>query len=87
LTATFTLDEVISDPTVVYLKVMNPDGSIDSYEYYAGHTADIQHPSTGVYYKEITSDQSGEWHYEWRGTGNVVAADEDYYIIEHSKFS
>ena len=83
LTATFTIADVPTDPTYITLKVLDPTGYITTYTYALG---EITKSSTGIYYREILSNASGEWHYEWIGTGSVLAADEDYYIIEHSKF-
>jgi hypothetical protein len=74
---------VSTDPTDIQLKVMNPAGLVEIYSYGMG---EITRSSAGVYYKEILSATCGDWWYEWIGTGTVVAADEDSYIIEHSKF-
>jgi hypothetical protein len=81
--AEFTTDGEPADPSAVTLKIITPAGVVTTYTY----PADITKESTGVYYKEIPSDQSGDWHYKWTGTGAVPASDEDYYLIEHSKFS
>ncbi len=80
--ATFSLEGVETDPTSVILKIMNPNGDINSYD-----AGDLVHPSDGYYYKEILSDIVGDWWYEFTGTGAVNAAEENHYIISHSKFN
>lgn len=84
VTATFKLGGVAADPTAVELHILKPDGT--EVTYYYPVPSEITKSSTGIYYKEIYSDQVGDWHYEFIGTGAVVAADENHYIIEHSKF-
>lgn len=79
----FYLDGVLTDPTTISVKVLDPTGTETTYTYPGG----LSKSGTGSYYKEISSNEDGEYHYLWLGTGTVEAADENYYIIDHSKFS
>ncbi len=72
----------VIDPTTVSLEVKKPSGSTDSYSY----PATINRTSTGVYYKEITRDESGDWHYRWEATGTGQAAKEHQFMVEPSNF-
>lgn len=70
-TATFTVDDVATDPTTVTLTVRSPDGTSTDYTYGA---AQITKDSTGVYYKDISLTQRGVWSFRFVGTGACAAA-------------
>jgi hypothetical protein len=69
--ATFSVDEVDTDPSTIALAVTDPSGNVDNYTY-AGGT--VTKEATGIYKKAITVDESGEWVYTWTGAGSVIAA-------------
>ena len=69
--ATFTVDDVNTDPTTISLAVTDPSGNVANYTY-AGGT--VTKDSTGVYSKGIVVDEAGEWVYTFTGTGTVVAS-------------
>jgi hypothetical protein len=74
---------VNTDPTAVILKVKDPSGNIATYTY---ALSEITKSATGVYYKDISIDEDGEWHYNFTGTGTVETADETSFEVEHSEF-
>jgi hypothetical protein len=82
-TATFKVGGVLTDPTTVTLKVMDPTETVSTYTY---ALAQVTKLSTGVYYKDVASSTVGIWRTEWVGTGACVAVEEDYYEIEHCNF-
>lgn len=72
-------DANYSDPTTVRLKTRDPSGTITTYTYPTD--IEIVKTSTGIYYAQITLDESGKWHYRWEGSGGAgagVAAGEIY---------
>ena len=83
LSATFSVSGVNSDPTAVVLKVKDPSSNIATYTY---ALAEITKSATGIYYKDISIDESGEWYYRFEGTGAVEAADESRFIGDESEF-
>jgi hypothetical protein len=83
LTATFTALGVNTDPTTVTLKVKDPSGVITPYTY---ALAQIIRSAAGIYYKDISIDEAGDWYYNFTGTGTVEAADETFLSAEESQF-
>lgn len=83
LTAKFTVGGVLTDPTAVICEVKDPSGNVDSYSL-AGGT--LTRSSLGLYYKDISIDESGDWFYRWEGTGAMEAAEETNFIVEVSEF-
>jgi len=81
LRSVFTIDGSIADPTDVTLEVKRPPGTVDNYA-----TIDLVKQSTGIYYKDITLDDTGIWYYRFYGTGTVIAADEDSFIVQRTEF-
>lgn len=72
LTGTFRdSDNALADPTEVTLQVRNPAGTVASYLY---SLAEVTRDSLGVYSKAVTLDSSGVWHYRFKGTGALIAA-------------
>lgn len=66
LSNTFTVSEVATDPTTVALTLTSPTGTATTYTYAA---AEITKDSTGVYHRDVTCSEAGEWVYRWVGTG------------------
>lgn len=78
ITGTFTVASTATDPTTITLKVKDPSGNVDTYTY---ALSQVTKSSTGVYYKDISLDEAGYWHYQWTGTGTVESVDEDYLVV------
>lgn len=84
LTGTFTdSNGTAADPTTVTLEVKDPSGNEATYTY---ALSQITKSSTGIYYKDVTTDEGGTWYYRWLGSGTVASADEGYFYVEDSKF-
>lgn len=83
LTATFTVGGAVTDPTTIELKVKDPAGTITTYTF---ALAQVIRSSAGVYYYDVTPDQSGTWYYHWKGTGTAQAAAEHEFQVKVSKF-
>lgn len=84
ITGTFTLADTNTDPTAVTLKVKDPSGSIDTYTY-AGSS--VTRSAAGVYYKDISLDEAGDWYYRWIGTGTVETAEEERFAVRKSRIT
>lgn len=65
------------DPTTVTWRVRKPDGNELTYVY--GVAAQVTKTGTGIYVGKITVDQAGLFASNWKGTGAVIAADEDHF--------
>lgn len=77
-------DGALTDPTDVTFKVRQPDGTETSYTTADGVTND----SVGVWSFPMPNplDAEGRWYWRAVGTGAVVAADEDHFIVDGSAF-
>lgn len=69
LTNTFTVAGTPTDPTTITLTLTTPAGVATSYTF-AGGT--VTKDGTGVYHKDVTCDQAGEWTFQWVGTGTAA---------------
>lgn len=74
-----------ADPTGVTLKVIEPDGTQTSYVY--GTDAEVIKASTGNYYADIAADAAGGWHYQWAGSGAVVAVQPGQFAVQPTAFT
>lgn len=84
LKATFTVDDVVTDPTTVTFKLKDPDGLITTYVY--GVNAEVVKVSTGIYYIDVTVSKALTWFYRIVGTGAVIAATEGTFVGLQSQF-
>lgn len=82
LSALFTVDNVLSDPSQVILFIQKPDKSEHFYYYTSGS---ISRLVTGSYYYDLLASDDGPWYYRWEGEG-IVAADEAQFIVKRSEF-
>lgn len=69
LTNTFSVNGAATDPTTVSLAVTTPSGVTTTYTY-AGAT--ITKTGTGVYAKDITCSEAGDYVAVWTGTGTAA---------------
>lgn len=80
LRATFTnpADGTPVDPDTVTLTVKKPDATMSN--------PSVENPSVGVYVTTVTPDidEFGRWWYRWRGTGQIQAAQERYFVVRRS---
>lgn len=80
LSCTFAVGGAATDPTTVTLIVKDPSGTSDTYTY---ALSQVTKSGTGAYYKDVTLDEAGPWHYHWYGTGACGAADQDTMICNN----
>ena len=74
MSATFELENVLTDPTVVSLKLTPPPGS-------SSYLSPVVKDSTGKYHYDYTPATTGSYKYRYYGTGTVVAeADAVFYV-------
>lgn len=79
----FDVDEVLTDPTTITLKIEDPSGNEATYTY-AG--ASVSKHSTGLYYKDFVPDEAGAWKYRWESTGTPQTAIELTFTVQTSVF-
>lgn len=77
ITGTFKIDDVVQDPTAVFLQIRDPSGNIDTLSF---ADDEITKVSTGVYSYNLTLDEAGDWFVKFIGTGNVISATKDTLI-------
>jgi hypothetical protein len=66
------LDGVLTDPELVTLQVIDPDGNGFSYNTEEGS---VSQSSTGVFYHNVTFNLSGTWRWRYEVFGDVQGAD------------
>jgi len=73
-------DEVVHDPTVVSVTVLDPANSETTYVY--GTNDEVVKLSVGIYYIEVSAtEQAGEWHLRWFSTGTGKASQPSSFLI------
>lgn len=70
---------VATDPTVVKVSVVRPDGQRQSYTY--GTDSVVVKDSTGNYHIDVDGSVPGTWTYRWFSTGTGQAADDKTLIV------
>lgn len=78
LSSAFTQDDAPIDPTTVSLKVMNADGTSNTYTYAAGQ---LVKDSSGVYHYDIAPAARGTYRYRFFSTGIGTAAEEKWFQV------
>jgi hypothetical protein len=73
LTGTFTISGSGTNPTTATLTVTDPSEVVT--------TPAVGTGTDGVYLADIIIDEPGAWHYQWKGTGAVVAATEGHFFV------
>lgn len=77
-------DGALSDPTVVRLKVLAPDGTQNTYVYLTD--SEVTKASTGVYHGAILLNAGGQWEYQWESDGTPDAAHKRTIEVEAAIF-
>ena len=67
------------DPTAVFCAYKDPSDNLSTLEY--GVDAALQKDGTGIYYVDISADESGTWYYRFYSTGTGQAAGEQTFEI------
>jgi hypothetical protein len=80
ITTTFTVDGEPTSPTTVVAFVLKPDGTEDELT--------PAEASEGVYVTTLpVLDADGVWSWRVKGTAGVIAADEDTFRVDRSRFA
>ena len=72
------------DPTTIVLRVTDPSGVETDYTY---GPSNIIRVGTGNYSMALEVLLNGPWTYRWEGTGAVVAANENRFLVQESAFT
>jgi hypothetical protein len=73
------------DPTNVFFKQKDPEGTVTTYEY--GTDSELVKDSTGNYHVDVDADQAGIWYYRFEATGTGKGADEQTFTVARSQFA
>lgn len=80
------IDEVLTDPTSVTFKVLEP-GADSPTEYVYGTDLELIREGDGQYYLDIRAVTPGKWVYECSGDGTVTAKGESSFSIRQSNLN
>jgi hypothetical protein len=78
-TVNFKVSSVLTDPTTVTCKVMDPGKNVVTYVY--GTDAALVKDSTGIYHVDVTTDEKKQWNFRFEGTGTCVAVEESEFGV------
>lgn len=83
--ATFLSTDAVTpaDPSTMMFLVKSPLGSVATYAFGAAG-ASVTRAGVGAYFKDITVDSVGSWHYRAHGTGGVQANEEWTLVVDRS---
>jgi hypothetical protein len=81
VSAEFTVTGTLTDPDVVELYLRKPDGTILNYYLVSGT---VSQEATGKFFRDVFVDASGQWWYEFFGSGTVGADKEHLFKAERS---
>ena len=69
------------DPSSVNCRVLDPTGAEKHYT-----AAQLTRTGAGAYYVPVLPTIVGTWSYRWEGTGAVVAAHDNTFMVSPSSF-
>jgi hypothetical protein len=81
LTATFTTEGTVEDPTTVEMALKKANQPSATYVY--GASA-VERVSKGVYRLSVTTDVPGRWKHRWIGTGLVQTSAKAEFTVNKS---
>ncbi len=79
----FTVASVATDPTIVTCYIKDPTSVLTTYVY--GTNNQLVKDSTGNYHVDIFASIAGNWWYRFEGTGTVISANENEFIVIRSQ--
>lgn len=82
--ATFSVNGVNTDPTVIDVKTIDPSGNFITVTY---PNQAMTNPAVGIYTYTFTPGVQGEWYYRFEATGLVIAAQESSLYAGPTRFS
>jgi len=84
ITATFTNSTGATvDPSTIVVKYKDPSGTTTTLDY---SKAEITKSTKGVYYADVTLDESGTWYVRAYGTGAAIAAASSSLEVREDEF-
>jgi len=81
-----TIAGVNTDPTVVTFRWLDPSGNAASDVFGTPGSLVVQ-DAVGLYHRDVSIDEEGQWFYRWEGTGVIQGAGEKSFLIRDSKFT
>lgn len=79
LPGVFKVSNVATDPTTVTFKIKSPSGTVTTYIY--ATDAQLVKDSTGNYHVDWLFNESGDWWYEWIGSGITAPGRNKFRVI------
>lgn len=80
LIVNFKVNGVLTDPTTVTCKIMDPSKNVTTYIY--GTDAALVKDSTGIYHVDVVTDEKKQWNYRFEGTGVCTAVEESAFGVQ-----
>jgi hypothetical protein len=80
LIVNFKVNGVLTDPTTVTCKIMDPSKNVTTYVY--GADAALVKDSIGVYHVDVITDEKKQWNYRFEGTGVCTAVEESAFGVQ-----
>jgi hypothetical protein len=74
----FTVTGSFADPNIVELYIRKPNGTVETHTLAGGG---VSQETTGKFFRDIFVDSSGQWWYEFFGSGIVNADNENYFEV------
>lgn len=81
LRGNFTVTGTYADPNIVELYIRKPDGTDETYTFAGGG---VSQETTGKFFRDVFIDDSGQWWYEFFGSGTVNADRETHFEARRS---
>lgn len=78
VTVTFTVNDVLTDPTTLTCKVLSPSG--------AQTTQSATRSSAGVYTTNVSATEQGTWFVRFEASGSAAGAVETSFDVQPSRF-
>lgn len=78
LTATFTVNDAVTDPTTVTLYIRSGAGVLTTLVY---GSSSITKVSVGVYRYDYSASTAGDVSFRWAGTTPAQASDQDTFFV------
>jgi hypothetical protein len=72
-----------ADPTTVVLEILKPSGTTLTYNYPTQGAGDglLTKETTGRYYRDLSLDTAGLWHWTLSGTGTVETSEQGAFYV------
>lgn len=74
---------VNADPTAIQFQYQPENASVTTKIY--GTDVEVVKDSTGNYHVDLTVSSAGRWWTKWKGTGAIIAADENSFYVTQTQ--